>query len=55
MPLRLGPKRLSSETSWGRNGLVSKRLITRTETPRIPESAFVFGAALCRHNLLKMQ
>ena len=54
MPIRLGPKRLSSETSRGRNGLVPKRLVTRTETPLIPESTFVFGAALCRHNLLKM-
>ena len=50
-----GPKRLSAETSRGRNGLVLKGLVTGTEMPWIPESTFVFGAALCRHNLLKMQ
>ena len=53
--IRLGTKRLSSDTSGGRNGLVPKCLVTRTETPRIPEYTFIFGDALCRHNLLKMQ
>ena len=37
VPIRLGPKRLGSETSRCRNGLVSKRLVTRTETTRILE------------------
>ena len=51
MPIGLGPKRLSSEMSSVRNGLLPKGLVTRTEMPRIPESTFVFGAALCLHNL----
>ena len=37
VPIHLGPKRLGSETSRCRNGLVPKHLVTRSKTTQIPE------------------